>query len=111
MTEEGVREKHYRSGLPGILGTLDTTISKIESVILALGVAIDGAGIPLPMWLSRFVFGNSIMFSEEAQPHSDYHSITFAAYWLPPARHGAQSACRRSTMRLPTGGGRQGVNG
>ena len=35
MTEEE-SEKSYRSGLPGFLGAIDTAISKIESVILAM---------------------------------------------------------------------------
>ena len=39
MTEEE-SEKSYRSGLPGFLGVIDTAISKIESVILAMGVLL-----------------------------------------------------------------------
>ncbi len=42
MSEEE-SEKNYRSGLPGVLGVIDTAISKIESVILAMGGFANGA--------------------------------------------------------------------
>jgi len=61
MSEEE-SEKNYRSGLPGVLGVIDTAISKIESVILAMGVLLMALNTVTNV-IARFVFGNSIMFS------------------------------------------------
>lgn len=54
----------YQSSLPGLLGTLDNGISRVESFMLAVGVLLmainTGANV-----VGRFVFKSSIFFSEE----------------------------------------------
>lgn len=54
----------HASTLPGILGTIDSTISRIESVMLALGVLLMAFNT-IANVVGRFVFGSSIFFSEE----------------------------------------------
>ncbi|MGC9368760.1 MAG: TRAP transporter small permease [Paracoccaceae bacterium] len=54
----------YVSGLPGIFGTIDTLISRIESVMLAAGVLLMAANT-IANVIGRFVFQSSIFFSEE----------------------------------------------
>ena len=54
----------YVSTLPGILGTIDILISKIEAVMLAVGVLLMAANT-IANVVGRFVFQNSIFFSEE----------------------------------------------
>lgn len=54
----------YQSSLPGVLGTLDNGISRVESFMLAVGVLLmavnTGANV-----VGRFVFKSSLFFSEE----------------------------------------------
>lgn len=54
----------YQSSLPGLLGTLDNGISRVESFMLAVGVLLmavnTGANV-----VGRFVFKSSLFFSEE----------------------------------------------
>ncbi|MDZ7810343.1 MAG: TRAP transporter small permease [Arhodomonas sp.] len=57
MTEES--PLGYQSGLPGILGTIDIAISKIEAVILALGVILMAANTCANV-LARFVIGRFV---------------------------------------------------
>ncbi|RKT35047.1 TRAP-type C4-dicarboxylate transport system permease small subunit [Roseovarius halotolerans] len=56
--------KDYQSTLPGVLGTLDNLISKIEAIVLAAGVLLMAANT-IANVVGRFVFQNSIFFSEE----------------------------------------------
>lgn len=54
----------YKSDLPGFLGTIDTGIARIESVLLAAGVLLLAANTSANV-IGRFVFQSSIFFSEE----------------------------------------------
>ena len=54
----------YRSSLPGPLGAIDNAISRVESVMLATGVLLMAANT-IANVVGRFVFQNSIFFSEE----------------------------------------------
>jgi len=54
----------YQSTLPGFLGTIDTAIGRIESVFLAVGVLLMALNTVSNV-IGRFVFQNSIFFSEE----------------------------------------------
>ncbi|MCT7374446.1 TRAP transporter small permease [Chelativorans salis] len=54
----------YKSDLPGFLGTIDTAISRVESVLLAAGVLLLAANT-IANVVGRFVFQQSIFFSEE----------------------------------------------
>ncbi len=54
----------YKSSLPGFLGTIDTWISKVESVMLAFGVLLMAANTSANV-VGRFVFQSSLFFSEE----------------------------------------------
>ncbi len=54
----------YRSSLPGVLGTVDTAISRVESVMLAVGVLLMAANT-IANVVGRYVFQTSLYFSEE----------------------------------------------
>lgn len=54
----------HASSLPGVLGTIDGLISRIESVVLAVGVLLMAANT-VGNVVGRFVFQSSIFFSEE----------------------------------------------
>jgi len=54
----------YKSSLPGFLGTIDTAISRIESILLAIGVLLMATNT-ISNVVGRFVFQSSIFFSEE----------------------------------------------
>ena len=54
----------YESALPGLLGKIDILISKIEAVMLAVGVLLMALNT-IANVIGRFVFQNSIFFSEE----------------------------------------------
>lgn len=54
----------YQSTLPGPLGIIDNAIARIESLMLAIGVLLMAANTSANV-LGRFVFGNSLFFSEE----------------------------------------------
>ncbi len=75
----------YESSLPGILGTLDTWISKIESAMLAIGVLLMAANTSANV-IGRFVFQSSLFFSEELN-RILIIMITFAGISY-AARHG-----------------------
>lgn len=60
----GSSNDEHASSLPGILGTIDSTISRVESVMLAVGVLLMAANTVANV-IGRFVFGNSLFFSEE----------------------------------------------
>ncbi|WP_431024885.1 TRAP transporter small permease [Halomonas sp. H5] len=100
MTEEE-SEKNYRSGLPGILGVIDTFISKVEAVILALGVLLMATNTVANV-IARFVFGDSIFFSGEIN-RILIIMITFAGIGY-AARHGRHIRMSAIYDALPVGG-------
>ncbi|GEK73724.1 MULTISPECIES: TRAP transporter small permease [Halomonas] len=102
MTDED-SEKHYRSGLPGFLGVIDTFISKVEAVILALGVLLMAANT-IANVIGRFVFGESIFFSGEIN-RILIIMITFAGIGY-AARHGRHIRMSAIYDALPVGGRR-----
>ncbi|WP_020406971.1 TRAP transporter small permease [Hahella ganghwensis] len=75
----------YKSGLPGILGTLDVVISKTEAVILALGVLLMALNTCVNV-VARFGFGKGLFFSGEIN-RILIIMITFAGIGY-AARHG-----------------------
>lgn len=58
------RRDAYVSALPGVLGTVDRVIARIEAVMLAAGVLLMAANT-IANVVGRFVLGESIYFSEE----------------------------------------------
>jgi len=96
-------EKHYRSGLPGPLGVIDTLISKLEAAILALGVLLMAFNT-IANVIARFVFGNSIFFSGEIN-RILIIMITFAGIGY-AARHGRHIRMSAIYDALPVGGRR-----
>ncbi|MDX1817041.1 MAG: TRAP transporter small permease [Marinobacter sp.] len=54
----------YESGLPGFLGTIDVVISKIEAIMLALGVILMALNTCVNV-IARFVFQEGLFFSGE----------------------------------------------
>ncbi|MFQ5565629.1 MAG: TRAP transporter small permease [Paracoccaceae bacterium] len=58
------RPGEHASSLPGFLGVIDSTISRIESVMLAVGVLLMAANT-IANVVGRFALGQSIFFSEE----------------------------------------------
>jgi TRAP-type C4-dicarboxylate transport system permease small subunit len=54
----------YVSDLPGVLGTLDNAIARIEAVLLAAGVLLMALNT-IANVIGRFALGSSIFFSEE----------------------------------------------
>ena len=102
MTDEEM-ETNYHSGLPGILGVIDTAISKMEAVILAMGVLLMALNTVTNV-IARFVFGNSIMFSGELN-RILIIMITFAGIGY-AARHGRHIRMSAIYDALPVGGRR-----
>ncbi|QEM83526.1 TRAP transporter small permease [Halomonas binhaiensis] len=100
MTDEEA-EKNYHSGLPGILGTIDTLISKVEAVILAAGVLLMAFNT-IANVIGRFVFGESIFFSGEVN-RILIIMITFAGIGY-AARHGRHIRMSAIYDALPVGG-------
>lgn len=74
-----------RSDLPGFLGVIDTAISRVEAVILALGVLLMAVNT-VGNVVSRFAFGESLHFAEEVN-RIIIIMITFAGIGY-AARHG-----------------------
>ncbi|MWJ28046.1 TRAP transporter small permease subunit [Halomonas sp. ZH2S] len=100
MSDEEI-ERNYRSGLPGILGTVDTLISKLEAVILAMGVLLMAFNTVANV-IARFVFGESIFFSGEIN-RILIIMITFAGVGY-AARHGRHIRMSAIYDALPVGG-------
>ena len=75
----------HRSDLPGFLGVIDTGISRVESVILAVGVILMAVNT-VGNVLSRFILGESLHFAEEVN-RIIIVMITFAGIGY-AARHG-----------------------
>lgn len=57
-------KRGYDSGLPGFLGALDGWLALIEAIILGIGVLLLAFNTVANV-IARFVFKNSIFFSEE----------------------------------------------
>lgn len=57
-------ETAYVSTLPGVLGTLDMAVARLESVLLAAGVLLMAANT-IANVVGRYVFQSSIFFTEE----------------------------------------------
>lgn len=64
MAGQGDAPGGYRSGLPGLLGTIDVALSKVESAILALGVIALASNTIIGV-VSRQVFGKGLFWSDE----------------------------------------------
>ena len=64
MTDSGDSIDRHESSLPGVLGVIDTTISRIESFFLATGVLLMALNTVANV-VGRFAFQQSIFFSEE----------------------------------------------
>lgn len=54
----------HASSLPGVLGTVDSTISRVESSLLAAGVLLMAANTVANV-VGRFLFQYSLFFTEE----------------------------------------------
>ncbi|WP_372802143.1 TRAP transporter small permease [Paracoccus seriniphilus] len=83
--DEDIDDSQYVSGLPGILGVIDVAIARIEAVLLATGVLLMAVNTSANV-LGRYVFGQSIFFSEELN-QALIILITFAGISY-AARHG-----------------------
>ncbi|GED22575.1 TRAP transporter small permease [Halomonas halmophila] len=103
MTDEEEAEKHYHSGLPGILGTIDTLISKLEAIILAIGVLLMAVNT-IANVVGRFVIGESLFFTGEIN-RILIIMITFAGIGY-AARHGRHIRMSAIYDALPVGGRR-----
>lgn len=66
MTENASVEDDgvFESGLPGFLGVIDVFISKIEGVMLAIGILLMALNTCVNV-VSRYVFGEGLFFSGE----------------------------------------------
>lgn len=103
MNEDEAIEKKYRSTLPGPLGIVDTWISKAEAAILATGIILMAINT-IANVIGRFVFGESLHFSEEVN-RMLIVLVTFAGIGY-AARHGRHIRMSAIYDALPTGGRR-----
>ncbi|MEQ8307861.1 MAG: TRAP transporter small permease [Hoeflea sp.] len=62
--DETTDKNPHESSLPGILGVVDSTISRVESVLLASGVLLMAVNT-IANVVGRYVFQYSLFFSEE----------------------------------------------
>ncbi|WP_051489171.1 TRAP transporter small permease [Roseivivax halodurans] len=83
--DDDIDDSKYVSGLPGILGIIDVGIARIEAVLLAIGVLLMAFNT-IANVVGRYVFGNSLYFSEELN-QALIILITFAGISY-AARHG-----------------------
>ncbi|MDN3522750.1 TRAP transporter small permease [Halomonas ramblicola] len=100
MTDEE-SEKNYRSGLPGPLGVVDTFMSKLEAVLLAMGVLLMAINTVANV-IARFMLGGSIFFTGEIN-RILIIMITFAGIGY-AARHGRHIRMSAIYDALPVGG-------
>lgn len=89
----------FESGLPGFLGVIDVAISKVEAVILALGVILMAVNTCTNVVL-RFVLGEGLFFSGEIN-RILIIMITFAGIGY-AARHGRHIRMSALYDVLPT---------
>lgn len=88
MTEKPATEDDtgdFESGLPGILGTVDVILSKIEAVLLAAGVILMAVNTCANV-IMRYILGEGLFFSGEIN-RILIILITFAGIGY-AARHG-----------------------
>ncbi len=85
LDEDDIDDSKYVSGLPGVLGVIDVAIARVEAVLLALGVLLMAVNTMANV-VGRFVFGQSLFFSEEVN-RALIILITFAGISY-AARHG-----------------------
>lgn len=95
MDDTGV----FTSGLPGFLGVIDVAISKVEAVILALGVILMAVNTCTNV-IFRFVLGEGLFFSGEIN-RILIIMITFAGIGY-AARHGRHIRMSAIYDLLPT---------
>lgn len=91
----------YQSGLPGVLGTIDVAISKVEAVILASGVILMALNTCINV-IARFGFGKGLFFSGEIN-RILIIMITFAGLGY-AARHGRHIRMSAIYDTLPVAG-------
>jgi len=84
MANNTIKNQHD-SSLPGVLGTIDSLISRFESFALAAGVLLMAANTVANV-VGRFIFQHSIFFTEELN-RIIIILITFAGVGY-AARHG-----------------------
>lgn len=88
MTEKPATDDdtgHFESGLPGILGTVDVLLSKVEAGLLAAGVILMAVNTCTNV-IMRYIFGEGLFFSGEIN-RILIILITFAGIGY-AARHG-----------------------
>lgn len=100
MTEQ-TRESVHESSLPGVLGIVDSLISRVESVMLAVSVLLMALNT-IANVVGRFVFQSSLYFSEELNSILII-LITFAGISY-AARHGRHIRMSAIFDTLPPGG-------
>lgn len=100
MTEQ-TRESVHESSLPGVLGIIDSLISRVESVMLAVSVLLMALNT-IANVVGRFVFQSSLYFSEELNSILII-LITFAGISY-AARHGRHIRMSAIFDTLPPGG-------
>jgi len=83
--DEGGPKGAHDSGLPGVLGTVDSLISRFEAFALAAGVLLMAVNTVANV-VGRFIFQHSIFFTEELN-RIIIVLITFAGIGY-AARHG-----------------------
>ncbi|WP_138468450.1 TRAP transporter small permease [Poseidonocella sp. HB161398] len=83
--DDDIDDSKYVSGLPGILGTIDAAVARIEAVLLAAGVLLMALNT-IANVVGRYVVGQSLFFSEELN-QALIILITFAGISY-AARHG-----------------------
>lgn len=93
----------YESGLPGFLGTIDVGISKIEAVMLAMGVILMAINTCVNV-IARYVFGEGLFFAGEIN-RILIILITFAGIGY-AARHGRHIRMSAIYDAIPTKGRR-----
>ena len=94
----GTKSKEHASSLPGILGTIDSLISRFESFALAAGVLLMAANT-IANVVGRFIFQHSIFFTEELN-RIIIILITFAGIGY-AARHGRHIRMSAIFDKLP----------
>lgn len=91
----------FESGLPGILGTIDVWMSKIEAAMLSIGVILMAVNTCVNV-IARFVFQEGLFFSGEIN-RILIILITFAGIGY-AARHGRHIRMSAIYDALPTKG-------